>query len=73
MLDEETVIKEGLLNDLVEVKGFQVDEDFYLVLRVELGVSNPYNDIGLLRVTYEKYGITQFQYISLDDGVVTDQ
>lgn len=73
VLDEKTVIKEGLLNDFVDVKGYQIDEDFHLVLRVELEVTNPYKDIGSIRVTYKKYGITQFQYISFDDGVVTDQ
>ena len=73
VLDEETVIKEGILNDLVEVKGFQVDEDFHLVLRVELDVTNPSKDISSLRVTYKKYGLTQIQSVSFDNGVVTDQ
>ncbi|MBM4763592.1 hypothetical protein [Bacillus sp. B15-48] len=72
VLDEETVIKEGLLSDLVDVKGFRVDEDFSLVLRVELDVTNSYNDISSLRITYKKYGVTQFQYVSFEDGVVTD-
>lgn len=73
ILDEDTVIKEGLVNDLVEVKGFQVDGDFDLVLRVELDVTNSNNDISSLKITYKKYGVTQYQYIPFDDGVVTDQ
>ncbi|WP_216831523.1 aldo-keto reductase family protein [Alkalihalobacterium elongatum] len=73
ILDEEYVIKEGLHNDLVEVKDFHVDEDFYLVLRVELDVTNFNNDISSLRIMYKKYGVTQFQDIPFDDGVVTDQ
>jgi hypothetical protein len=73
VLEEGTVIKEGLVNELVEVKDFKVDEDFYLVLRVELNVINPNNDISSLRITYNKYGVTQYQYIPFDEGFVTDQ
>jgi len=73
VLDEDTVIKEGLLNELVEVKDFQVDEDFHLVLRVELNVNNLKNDISSLRIAYRKFGVTHYQTIPFDDGVVTDQ
>ncbi|MCA1322487.1 hypothetical protein LC085_21665 [Bacillus tianshenii] len=73
VLDEVTVIKEGLVNELVEVKDFKVDGDFHLVLRVELNVINPNNDISSLRITYNKYGVTQYQYIPFDEGFVTDQ
>lgn len=73
VLDEDYVIKEGLHNDLVEVKDFQVDEDFYIILRVELDATNFNNDISSLRIMYKKYGVTQYQYIPFDDGVVTDQ
>ncbi|WNF38878.1 hypothetical protein RJD24_10840 [Bacillaceae bacterium IKA-2] len=73
ILDEVYVIEEGLVNDLVEVKGFQVDRDFNLVLRVELDVINSNNDINSLKITYKKYGVTQYQYVPFDDGVVTEQ
>lgn len=69
-VDEETVIKRGILNDLVEVKGFQVVEDFYLVLRVEM--ANTDNDISSVRITYKKFGVTQFQNIPFDDGIIKD-
>jgi hypothetical protein len=69
-LDEETVIEEGLNDELVDVKGFQVDGNFNLVLRVELDVTNADNDIKTLRITYKKYGVTQFQNIPFDNGVI---
>ncbi|MDG5471916.1 hypothetical protein P6709_09160 [Jeotgalibacillus sp. ET6] len=72
VLDEETTIKERLLNELVEVKSFQVDEDFHLVLRVELNVINLKNDISSLRITYRNFGVTHYQYIPFDDGIVTN-
>lgn len=75
-LDEETVMKEGLNDDFINIKDFQVDEDFYLVLRVEFvdnDVNNVINDIESLRITYTKYGMTQFQIIPFDDGIITDE
>lgn len=72
-LEEEYVIEEGLLDGLNEVNGFQVDENFNLVVRVELvDASNFDNDISTIRITYKKYGITQTQNIPFDGGFVTD-
>lgn len=72
-LTEELVIKDGLLDELIEVNGFQVDDNFTLVVRVELvDVSNFNNDISSLRITYKKYGMTQTQSIPFDGGFVTD-
>jgi hypothetical protein len=72
-LDEETILKEGIKDDLHGVKGFQVNGDFYLVLAVLLNGTNPDNDISTLRITYTKYGVTQFQNIPFDDGFIMDE
>lgn len=70
MFDEESATKEGRTDDLSEVNGIQVKEDLYLTLRVE-GASAD-KDLGALRITYKKYGVTQSQYIPFDEGVVSD-
>lgn len=73
-VDEEYVITEGISDELLTVKGFYVNKDFYLVLRVKLiddiDVSN---DIKMIRITYKKFGVTQFQNISFDDGIIMDK
>ncbi|KZE69103.1 hypothetical protein AWM68_02225 [Fictibacillus phosphorivorans] len=74
-LDEKGVKEDGLDDDLVSVKGYKVDGEFYLVLRVEfLGTNtNPINDISTLRITYEKFRTTQMQNIHFGEGLITDE
>ncbi|WP_078427376.1 hypothetical protein [Alkalihalobacterium alkalinitrilicum] len=72
-VDEEFAIKEGIIEELIPVKGFKVIDDFYLVLRVELTDSNFDKDISEVRMTYKKFGRTQFQYISFEDGLITEE
>ncbi|MCR2822681.1 hypothetical protein [Lederbergia panacisoli] len=66
-LSEEYVMEEGLDKDLVPFKGFQVDNGFYLVLRVEFHGQDADNDIEEMKITYKKYGITQLQYIPFEN------
>ncbi|MFD1739189.1 hypothetical protein ACFSCX_22150 [Bacillus salitolerans] len=73
VLDEETVMKEGLNEDLINVKDFQVDEDFYLVLRVKFNGTIAEDDINTLKIKYKKYGVTQYQNIPFDEGVMKDE
>ncbi|WP_096154262.1 MULTISPECIES: hypothetical protein [Bacillus] len=72
-IDEERVLEEGYDNELLNVNGFQVDQDFHLVLRVEYFNTKTNNDIATIRITYRKNGVTQTQYIPFDDGVVADE
>lgn len=69
-LEEDDIISRGLNKDLLPVKGTQIENDFQLVLRVELGEIKADDDIEILRITYKKYGITQFQNIPFDDGII---
>ncbi len=73
VLDEESVKEDGLDNDFVQVKDYKVNDDFYLVLRVEFNGTDPINDINTLRITYKKFGTTQFQNIHFDDGIIADE
>ncbi|MBM7661112.1 hypothetical protein JOC85_001884 [Bacillus mesophilus] len=76
VLDEDTVMKEGLNNDFVNVKDFRINKNFYLVLRVKYvgnDLNNVVNDIESLRFTYKKYGVTQFQNIAFNDGIITGE
>ncbi|MFG6494786.1 hypothetical protein P8610_05470 [Fictibacillus sp. UD] len=72
-LDEDSVREDGLDDDFVRLKGYKVNDGFYLVLRVEFNGTNPINDINTLRITYKKFGTTQFQNIHFDDGIITDE
>ncbi|OIJ08805.1 hypothetical protein BKP35_17430 [Anaerobacillus arseniciselenatis] len=72
-VDEEYVISEGINDELLPVKGFNVDQDFHLVLRVKLKDVDVSNDIKMIRITYKKFGVTQFQNISFDDGIIKDK
>lgn len=71
-LDEESVLQEGLPEDLIDVKNHQVDKDVYLILAVQYNGTTPENDINLLRITYKKYGVTQHREIPFDEGVIMD-
>ncbi|WP_102262496.1 hypothetical protein [Mesobacillus jeotgali] len=71
-LDEESVLKEGLHEDFIDIKNYQVDKDFYLILAVQYNGTTPENDINLLRITYKKFGVTHHRNISFDDGIITD-
>jgi hypothetical protein len=67
---EEDAIKEGIINKLLPVKGFKTDDFFSLVLRVEPYEYEWDSDIKTVRITYKKFGQTQFQNISFDDGII---
>ncbi|WP_226675108.1 hypothetical protein [Mesobacillus jeotgali] len=71
-LDEESVLEEGIHEDLTDIKNYQVDEDFHLILAVQYNGTTPENDIYLLRITYKKFGVTHHRNISFDDGIITD-
>ncbi|OOE14628.1 hypothetical protein UN64_05420 [Fictibacillus arsenicus] len=70
---EEDVIKEGIVNKLLPVKGFKADDDFSLVLQVEPNDFEWDSDIKTVRVMYKKFGQTQFQNISFDDGIISNE
>ncbi|OZM58487.1 hypothetical protein CIB95_02655 [Lottiidibacillus patelloidae] len=70
---EEQAIKEGIVDELIPVNGYQVKDEFYLVLIVKLVDPEMDNDIKTVRITYSKFGITQFQNIPFDDGIITDE
>lgn len=73
MFDEESANKEGIIDALIPVKGFKVNDDFYLVLRAELTDNDIDNDIRTVRITYKKFGITQFQNIPFDNGIISEE
>ncbi|RZT21318.1 hypothetical protein [Fictibacillus sp. BK138] len=70
---EEDVIKEGIVNKLLPIKGFKPDDSFSLVLRVEPYEHEWDSDIKTVRITYKKFGQTQYQNISFDDGIISDE
>lgn len=70
---EEEVIKERIIDTLLPVKGFKPDNSFSLVLRVEPYEYEWDSDINTVRITYEKFGQTQYQNISFDDGIISDE
>jgi hypothetical protein len=70
---EEEVIKEGIVNTLLPVLGYKPDDDFSLVFRVEINDPNWNDDIGTIRITYKKWGQTQFQNIPFADGLITEE
>ncbi|UYZ23912.1 hypothetical protein [Mesobacillus jeotgali] len=70
--DEEQVLEEGIQEDFMNIKNYQVDNDFHLILAVQYNGTTPENDINLLRITYKKFGVTQHRNIPFDDGVITD-
>ncbi|MBN3555705.1 hypothetical protein JYA63_15615 [Fictibacillus nanhaiensis] len=70
---EEDAIKEGIVKTLLPVKGFKPDEEFSLVLRVELNDYEWNSDISSIRITYNKFGQSVFQNIPFDDGLITEE
>lgn len=70
---EEDAIQEGIIDKLLPVKGFEANDDFSLVLRVEPNDFEWDSDIETIRVMYKKFGQTQFQNISFDDGVISNE
>ncbi|MBM7578604.1 hypothetical protein [Jeotgalibacillus terrae] len=69
MLGEQAVEKE----ELVEVNGFQPENDIHLVIRVDKTKGFAENDIKEMRIIYKKYGVTQYQDLSFGEGIVTDE
>lgn len=72
-LDEKTVKNEGLINNLIPLENYQVDGDFRVVLRVEFHGINVENDINMIKITYKKYGVTQHQNMSFDEGIILEE
>lgn len=70
---EEDLIKEGYMDNLLDVKGYKVKDELNLVLKVEIGESIDFQDIGKIRIMYRKLGLTEYQEISFDDGIVTGE
>jgi hypothetical protein len=70
---EEDAIKEGIVRTLLPVKGFQPENEFSLALRVNLIDYELNNDIGTIRITYNKFGQSKFQNIPFDDGLITEE
>ncbi|MFA9557605.1 hypothetical protein ACERII_09895 [Evansella sp. AB-rgal1] len=68
-LKEETILAEGLDEELEPVNGYKVDDKFNLVLRIEFDGTDPENDISTIRITYQKFGITQYQNFTLDESI----
>jgi hypothetical protein len=58
--------------DFFDIKNYQIDKDFYIILAVQYNGTTPENDINQLRIIYKKFGVTQHQEIPFDDGVMTD-
>ncbi|HSI66402.1 MAG TPA: hypothetical protein VK947_03240 [Planococcus sp. (in: firmicutes)] len=73
IMDEETVVGQGMVDDLVPYTDYQVEDEFILVLRVEFNGSNIDNDIEELQLTYKKFGVTQHQTIQLANGIIEDE
>ncbi|MBT2645022.1 hypothetical protein J7I80_22635 [Bacillus sp. ISL-41] len=71
-LDEESVLEEGMHEDFMTIKNYQVDKDFHLILAVQYNGSTPENDINQLRITNKQFGVTQHRNIPFDAGVITD-
>jgi hypothetical protein len=70
---EEDAIKEGIVKTLLPVKGFQPENEFSLALRVNLIDYELNSDIGTIRITYNKFGQSEFQNIPFDDGLITEE
>jgi hypothetical protein len=70
---EEAAIKEGIIDTLLPVKGFKPDDYFSLVLRVEPNDYEWDSDIKTVRIMYKKFGQSQFQNISFDDGIISKE
>ncbi|MCA1029705.1 hypothetical protein LCL95_01510 [Bacillus timonensis] len=69
---EEDAKKEGILEHLYPVKQFQLEEDeFYLVLKLELKEEPYENNLEELVITYEKWGFQQEQRMEFE-GVFTE-
>ncbi|KIL53517.1 hypothetical protein KP77_04930 [Jeotgalibacillus alimentarius] len=66
---EQTVEKEELL----EVNGFQPENDIHLVIRLDKTEGFAENDLKEMRIIYKKYGVTQYQDLSFGEGIVTDE
>ncbi|WOV86836.1 hypothetical protein QWT69_13290 [Sporosarcina oncorhynchi] len=71
-LNEETVINDGLADHLLPLKGFKVDSNFRIVLRVEYDENQPVPEIDRLRITYKKFGVTRQQIIAFE-GILIDE
>ncbi|MCM3636988.1 hypothetical protein M3152_04580 [Sporosarcina luteola] len=72
-MDEKTAKNEGLINNLLPFEDFEVDGDFRVVLKVRFQGINTDDDISMMKITYKKYGVTQHQNISFDDGILMEK
>ena len=70
IMDEETLVGQGMIDDLVPYTDYRVRDEFVLVLRVEFNGSQIDNDIEELQLTYKKFGVTQSQTIQLANGMI---
>ncbi|QPC45867.1 hypothetical protein [Mangrovibacillus cuniculi] len=68
---EEHLLEEGYMDHLLNVRGYKVTDHFHMVLKVEIGQNTDFQDIGKIRIMYKKFGLTKFQEISLEEGIVS--
>lgn len=66
VIDEESVIKEGYINEYLPVENYKVDDNFQLVYRVELHDSNYENNISHLIIEYKNFGFRQQQTMDFE-------
>jgi hypothetical protein len=59
VMNEESVIKEGYINEYLPVENYKVDDNFLLVFRVELHDANYENNISHLMIEYKNFGFRQ--------------
>ncbi|WP_053363318.1 hypothetical protein [Bacillus sp. FJAT-27251] len=71
--DEESAINEGITDALIPVKGYKVKDEFSLALIAELLDQETDIDIATVRITYKKFGKTQFQNIPFDEGLISKE
>ncbi|OIJ16537.1 hypothetical protein BKP45_21280 [Anaerobacillus alkalidiazotrophicus] len=66
VINEESVIKEGYINDYVSVENYKVDDNFLLVFRVELHDANYENNISHLIIEYKNLSFRQLQTLEFE-------
>ncbi|WP_332633923.1 hypothetical protein [Halalkalibacter flavus] len=59
VMNEESVIKEGYINEYLPVENYKVDDNFLLVFRVKLHDANYENNISNLMIEYKNFGFRQ--------------
>lgn len=74
VLNEDNAIREGYVEKLHPVSNFHLKEDdFVLILKVQLKDPHYAGDIASIKIVYEKWGVEKHQSIDFVEGVITDE